>query len=119
MLEELVQLAPVEAVHGNVDDAALRARLPERRVVDTGGLRVGVVHDPGPLRGRAERLCRWFPGCDVVVYGHTHVPELTRREDVWILNPGSPTQRRRAPTRSLALLEADGGVASPRLIDLP
>ena len=61
---------------------------------------------------------RGFPGCAAVVYGHTHLPEVTRNGDVWVLNPGSPTERRRAPQRSMIVAEvADGGVR-PRLVDL-
>jgi predicted phosphodiesterase len=59
-----------------------------------------------------------FPGCAAVVYGHTHQPELTRHGGVWILNPGSPTERRRAPHRSLIALEVDVAEVSPRLVML-
>ena len=56
----------------------------------------------------------WFPECDLIVYGHSHLPELEWVHDAWILNPGSPTERRRAPARSMALVE-DG---QPRLVEL-
>jgi predicted phosphodiesterase len=59
-----------------------------------------------------------FAGCAAVVYGHTHEPELTRHGGVWILNPGSPTERRRAPRRSLIALELDDAGLSPRLVTL-
>lgn len=114
VLEELEQLAPVAAVHGNRDDASLRSRLPERLVVEATGVRLGVVHDGGHRAGRHERVRSWFPDCDVVVYGHTHLPEAVRVGAVWIVNPGSPTERRRAPARSMAVLEA----GEPRLIPL-
>ena len=116
MLEELSELAPVEAVYGNMDDATLRAMLPERRVVEVGGALIGLVHIPGPRAGRAERLTSWFPDCDAVVYGHTHVPEVSRHDGTWILNPGSPTERRRAPARSFIVL---GVPLAPRLVELP
>jgi putative phosphoesterase len=118
VLDELAVLAPVEAVHGNIDEPALQALLPERRVVESGGVRIGMVHDAGPRAGRAERLVHAFPGCAAVVYGHTHQPELTRHGGVWILNPGSPTERRRAPHRSLIALEVDVAEVSPRLVML-
>jgi putative phosphoesterase len=115
VLEELRALAPrVEAVHGNVDDAEVRALLPKRKVVEAEGLWIGVVHIPGPAVGRHERLRSWFPGCDVVVYGHTHAPEVHDVDGVWILNPGSPTERRRALTHTMAVIE--GG--APRLVDV-
>jgi putative phosphoesterase len=112
VLEELAELGRIEAVHGNADEPALRTLLPERHVVDVGGARVGLVHDGGPRAGRHERLRRWFPACDVVVYGHTHLPEVTRVGRTWIVNPGSPTERRRGPFRSLALLHIEDGVAA-------
>ena len=108
VLEELQRLAPVEAVYGNMDSPELQAALPERRVVSIEGVRVGLVHIPGPGAGRAERLVGWFPGCAVVVYGHTHMPELVQHRGLWILNPVSPTERRRAPGHSMALLDVDG-----------
>jgi putative phosphoesterase len=108
VLDELCQLAPVEAVHGNMDDAELRALLPERRIVEVDGRRIGMIHDPGPAAGRAARLVALFPGCDLVVYGHTHLPELTEHAGVQILNPGSPTERRRAPSHTMATLVIDG-----------
>jgi putative phosphoesterase len=91
-----------------MDDPSLQAALPERRVVEVEGVRIGLVHIPGARVGREERLISWFPGCDAVVYGHTHVPQLEQHRGVWILNPGSPTERRRAPNRSMALVEVDG-----------
>lgn len=109
--EELGKLAPVEGVAGNMDTAELRSILPPRLVVDLEGVRVGMVHDAGPAHGRAERLGQAFPGCAAVVYGHTHVPEATLAGDVWILNPGSPTERRSAPHHGMIELE----VSSRRL----
>jgi putative phosphoesterase len=105
VLEELRSLAPLEAVRGNMDEPKLALSLPERRVVEAEGLRIGMVHDPGPAAGRHERLLVRFPECDVVVYGHTHLPELTRVGETWIVNPGSPTERRRAPSHTLAVLK--------------
>jgi uncharacterized protein len=113
-LDELRSFAPVEAVYGNMDEPALRAVLSERVVVEVEGLQVGLIHDPGPAGGRHERLITVFPECDVVAYGHTHVPEVSRAGDVWILNPGSPTERRRAPGHSMIVLD-DG---APSLVAL-
>jgi putative phosphoesterase len=119
VLDELAALVPVEAVHGNMDEPALQAALPERRIVDVDGLRIGLVHIAGPRAGREERLVSWFPGCDAIVYGHTHLPQLERHGDVWIVNPGSPTERRRAPHRSMALLEVYGRRLEARKVVLP
>jgi putative phosphoesterase len=109
---------PVEAVHGNNDEPALRALLPERTVVEVGETRIGLVHDGGRKPGREARLGAWFAGCDAVVYGHTHMPQAERVDGVWILNPGSPTQRRRATSRSLLLLEIAGKTLRPTLVAL-
>jgi uncharacterized protein len=113
-LDELRSFAPVGGVYGNMDEPALRAVLPERSVVEVEGLQIGLVHDPGPGGGRHERLLAAFPDCDVVAYGHTHMPEVSRAGDVWIVNPGSPTERRRAPGHSMIVLD-DG---APRLVAL-
>lgn len=118
VLERLRQLAPVEGVVGNMDEPALREHLPERRVVEVEDVRIGMVHMPGPAAGRAERLAAAFPGCDAVVYGHTHVPEVRRVAEVWILNPGSPTERRGAPARSMLMLEVVSSQIRPELVTL-
>jgi putative phosphoesterase len=115
---ELSALGPLEAVHGNMDDDELRLLLPRRRVVEVGEARIGMTHDSGQAGGRAERLAGWFDDCDAVVYGHTHQPEVTRHGDVWILNPGSPTERRRASAHTMLLLDVAGRTISPELVDL-
>lgn len=107
--EELSEVAPVQGVAGNMDEADLRALLPPRTVVEVEGLRVGMVHNAGPALGRAERLVEAFPGCAAVVYGHTHIPEATHLGETWILNPGSPTERRSAPNHGMIVLEAQEG----------
>jgi putative phosphoesterase len=118
IFDELRTLGPLEAVHGNMDDDELQQLLPRRRVVEVGETRIGMTHNAGQSQGRAERLAGWFEDCDAVVYGHTHQPEVTRHGDVWILNPGSPTERRRAPTHTMLLLEVAGKAISPELVDL-
>jgi putative phosphoesterase len=119
VLDELRALGPpVQAVFGNMDDADVRALLPQETVVEAGGARIGMVHVPGPREGREERLARRFPGCDAVVYGHTHQPEVTRTDDLWILNPGSPTQRRRAPAHTMLVLDVEDGAIRPELVTL-
>jgi predicted phosphodiesterase len=64
------------------------------------------VHDAGPAPGRAERLLDRFPDCGLIVYGHTHRPEVTRVGDSWVVNPGSPTERRRALCHTMAVVRA-------------
>ena len=118
VLDELRALAPVEAVHGNVDDAALRRALPEERVVEAGGVQIGMIHDAGRRIGREQRLALRFPGCQAVVYGHTHLPQVERAGGVWILNPGSPTDRRRARARTMLVLELARGTIVPEFVTL-
>jgi putative phosphoesterase len=118
VFEELGRLGAVEAVAGNMDDPALRDALPQRRVVEVEGAHIGMVHIPGPMLGRGERLVASFPGCDAVVYGHTHVPDISRTGDIWVLNPGSPTERRRAPAHSMLMLAIESGEIRPELVTL-
>jgi putative phosphoesterase len=108
--EELGRLGQLEAVHGNMDDAELQRVLPAQRVVEVGKARLGMVHEPGGLAG--------FGGCDALIYGHTHRPEIRRERETWILNPGSPTERRRAPMHSMLLLEIEGKGISPHFLAL-
>jgi putative phosphoesterase len=105
VLREIEALGtPVHAVHGNVDDAGLRRLLPESLEVELGGRTIAVVHDAGPARGRLQRLRARFPQADAVVFGHSHLPLHERDGKFQIFNPGSPTERRRAPRRSFGML---------------
>ena len=101
---------PVHAVRGNVDDPGIG--LPERLQHEFDGVRVAMVHDPGPGRGRLERLRALFSEADAVLYGHTHLPEHLIADDGFqAFNPGSPTERRRAPGHTMGI----GTVADGRL----
>ena len=109
---------PLEAVFGNADEPSLRERLPKERVVEVAGARIGLVHVAGPAVGREERLARRFPGCGAVLFGHTHLPVVERHGGVWILNPGSPTERRRGPFHAMLVLDVDAGEIRPELVRL-
>ena len=118
-LDELRALGPpVAAVHGNMDEPAVQALLPAEQIVEVGEARIGLVHEPGPLDRREARLAARFSGCDAVVYGHTHLPQADRHGEVWILNPGSPTERRRAPAHSMLELRVEGRDIRPELVVL-
>jgi uncharacterized protein len=112
--------APVHAVLGN-NDPELVDDLPETLELELAGVRIGMIHDSGPARGRERRLHERFPDVDVVVFGHSHVPWNAAGIDGQLLfNPGSPTERRRQPHRTVGVLElADGAVtrASIEVVD--
>ena len=110
VLDELEAIGPpVAAVHGNVDEPALRERLPEERVVDAGGVRIGMVHDAGPAKGRLARLRTRFPEAQAVVFGHSHIPLHEEHEGFQIFNPGSATDRRRQPRHTMGVAEVVRG----------
>jgi uncharacterized protein len=86
------------AVVGNNDGPALRARLPEVARVTLSGVRLAVVHETGPAARREERCAAAYPDDDVLVFGHSHIPwDTTAASGLRLLNPGSPTDRRRQP----------------------
>lgn len=110
--------APVHAVLGN-NDHALRGRLPEVLQVDLGGVTVGMVHDSGTRAGRERRMARRFPEAQVVVFGHSHQP-LVQPVDggPLLVNPGSPTQRRRQPVHTVAWLQLEDGSVRADLVEV-
>jgi uncharacterized protein len=114
VLSEIEALGPpLAAVHGNVDTFELRSRLPSERVIELDGVSIGVVHDGGPSRGRLERLRRRFPDAAAVVFGHSHMPLHERAPDGFqIFNPGSPTERRRAPAHTMGIARIERGSLS-------
>ena len=119
VLRELEAIGPfVEAVHGNVDEPALRRELPGERVVEAGGARIAMVHDAGPARGRLARMRRRFPGAEAVVFGHSHLPLHEREGDFQVFNPGSPTERRRAQSHTMGLARVEGARVRFELIEL-
>lgn len=118
-LEELRAFGPsVEAVHGNMDEPLLKETLPREHMVEVDGARIAMVHEAGQRVGREARLAARFPDCEAVVYGHTHVPQVERFQHLWVLNPGSPTERRSAPVRSMLVLTVQARQVTPELITL-
>jgi predicted phosphodiesterase len=101
-----------------MDEPALKSSLPHERVVEVAGARIGMIHIPGPRVGREARLAARFPDCEAVVYGHTHVPQVERFQHLWILNPGSPTERRGAPTHAMLVLTIRRNRLTPELVSL-
>jgi hypothetical protein len=110
VLEQLGQYGELAAVHGNVDEPAVRRRLPERLELELEGVRLALVHDSGPRAGRLERLRRLFPQADAVIFGHSHLPaHETAPDGFQIFNPGSPTERRRAPNLTMGRAAVSAG----------
>jgi putative phosphoesterase len=109
------------AVWGNNDGHALRARLPEVARVELDGLRLAVVHETGPTAGRENRCERRFADCDVLVFGHSHIPwDTVTPNGLRLLNPGSPTDRRRQPVATYMTAEiVEGYLKDVTLHPLP
>ena len=120
VLEQLRGFGEVAAVHGNVDDAGVRVLLPARLELSFAGVRLAVVHDAGPARGRLERLRRSFADVDAVIFGHSHIPLLERdpTSGFQIFNPGSPTDKRRQPSYTMGWAHVSGGEISFEIVNL-
>jgi putative phosphoesterase len=119
VLRELETIGPpVLGVYGNVDSAELRRLLPAERIVDAARARVAIIHDAGERPGRLGRMRRRFGGrAAAVVFGHSHLPLHEQAEDGFqIFNPGSPTERRRAPTHSMGMARVTDGRVRCELI---
>jgi uncharacterized protein len=121
VLDMLTAHAPTDAVAGNNDSPDLRDTLGEAKILEVGGLRLGLTHGHlGPGRTTPERAWRSFsaavPAVDGIVFGHSHQPLIERRDGTWLLNPGSPTDRRRQPTFSFLRLTIADGELVPELV---
>lgn len=122
LLDRLEQRsARLVAVWGNNDGPALRARLPEVARVEVAGVRLAVVHETGPATRREQRCDDAYPDTDVLVFGHSHIPwDTTTPRGLRLLNPGSPTDRRRQPHCTYLTAEAvDGALQEVTLHQLP
>lgn len=109
LLRRLAELAPVHAVLGN-NDLALHGMLPEIWEETLAGVRIGMIHDSGGRAGREGRMRRRFPAADLVIFGHSHIPwNAEGAPGQWLLNPGSPTERRGQPNKTIAVLDLAGG----------
>ena len=116
LLEELAAYAPTRTVRGNLDQP--EAGLPETLEFEFGGARVAMVHDSGPKRGRRNRMRRRFPKARVVVFGHSHIPWLEDEAGLLLLNPGSPTDKRRQPDHTFAMLRVERGEVRAEILAL-
>lgn len=110
VLDDLLALGPVLGVWGNNDGADLRARLPEVARAEIEGVSLAVVHETGAAAGREKRMDAAFPDTDLLVFGHSHIPwDTVTPAGLRLLNPGSPTDRRRQPACTLMTATLSGG----------
>lgn len=118
VLDELAVLAPLHVVAGNNDGDDVAAwGAPPSLELELAGVRVAMIHDAGQKQGRLRRMRRRFPDADVVVFGHSHIPLVEEDDDLLIVNPGSPTDKRRQPHGTVGhLVLADGSVESVRIV---
>ena len=116
--ELFAAMAPLEAVAGNNDSAALAARFGRKKVLEVAGVRVGLIHGDGRRGTTVSRSVDAFArdAVDLVCFGHSHQPICERRDALWLVNPGSPTDKRRQPRYSYAVVEIRRGRAAPRLV---
>ena len=119
-LDELAQFAPVHVVLGNNDGPDVAAwGAPETLELELGGLRIAMIHDSGPAKGRAPRLRRMFPSAHLVVFGHSHIPWDETHDGQRAFNPGSPTDKRRQPHPTVGELTITGGqLERVRIVDV-
>jgi hypothetical protein len=110
VLDELAAYAPVKVVLGNNDGPDVAAwGAPETLEFELDGLPTAMVHDSGSAVRRTARMSRRFPGAELVVFGHSHIPMDETGDGVRIFNPGSPTDRRRQPHGTIGLLDIEDG----------
>lgn len=111
LLDDLeARASRVVGVYGNNDGEALRARLPEIARIDIEGVRFAMIHETGAATGREKRMDIAFPNTDVLVFGHSHIPwDTVTPAGMRLLNPGSPTDRRRQPVHTMMTAQVDAG----------
>ena len=119
VLEQIERIGPpLIAVQGNVDEKSIRDRLPVEAAFEVGGHKVSVIHDAGARKGRLARMRRKFPGSDAVIFGHSHIPLHEAEAGFQIFNPGSPTEKRRAPAHTMGLIHPDPDGPKFELVEL-
>lgn len=134
VLASLQGIAKTIAVHGNMDDSAVRRRLPRKRLLTLAGRSVGLIHgnqppalerqylrpeydyESPPVSTFYETLLAEFPEAEIILFGHVHVPVVKRWAGRLLVNPGSI-----APYRgrsSFAILKLEGAEVEVEMIDV-
>ena len=118
MLNEIAKINDIRAVYGNMDEAALRKKLPRRLVLTCEGVHIGIVHGDGSPEGLIGRVEMELEGLDVdvIIFGHSHEPFNQKIGDVLFFNPGSPNDNIFAPYRSYGILEINGNSVKAKII---
>lgn len=116
-IELLEAIAPVEGIAGNNDPPEIVERFGRKRIIAAGGARIGLVHGDGMRGTTLERARRTFANdaVDAICFGHSHQPYAVRHGKVWLINPGSPTDKRREARYSFGILRVEDGVLTPVL----
>lgn len=104
VLDELRALAPVEAVAGNMDGLEAHQKLSDKKVLQLGKHRVGLIHGKYKIDIQRDMILQEFENVDLIVYGHSHQPFWGKHGNILFLNPGSPTDKVHAPYNSVAIL---------------
>ncbi|RSK27281.1 metallophosphoesterase [Bacillus sp. HMF5848] len=106
------QYGPVEGVHGNVDDEQLTKHLPLKQVISVGGFRIGIKHGHGSSSTTEKRVLKAFQSdeLDIILFGHSHIPVCKYVNNMLLINPGSPTNKRKQPQFSHAILRIDKSI---------
>jgi putative phosphoesterase len=112
VLDDLRAIAPVEAVAGNMDDSRVSLNLPAKKIMPVGQYTLGLTHGKYRIDLQREMIRKEFDNVDVIVYGHSHAPFWGKVDDVYFLNPGSPTDKRYAPFNSVAILEITNSITA-------
>ena len=117
VVDQLARIAPTEAVRGNMDHAECGG-LPKKRIVDAGGVKIGLYHGTGGPNGIAERVLAHFGEDDVrvIVFGHSHCPMIEERGGILLVNPGSASNSRFGPYPSVGLLEIEDGTPRAEIV---
>lgn len=116
----LEAIAPFDGVAGNNDGAELVHRFGLAKIREIASARLGLVHGHGGERGSTEQRARAAfadrQPLAAILFGHSHVPLCERRDGTWLINPGSPTDKRRQPRYSYAVIDVDAARFEPRLV---
>ncbi len=119
LLQELNAFAPGTVVMGNCDALDVRDWGATDEVeIELGGVRIAMIHDSGPTKGRRRRMRERFPSARVVVFGHSHLPVNEDADGLLLFNPGSPTWKRKAPFPSMGLLWIENGTVEGEIFPI-